>query len=281
MATFAVVGARRPYSSEDVALIEEVAARLSIALENRELYASLKATADELSRANASKDEFLALVSHELKTPLTTIRGNAGVLAKETTATLDPDARAAALADIVAESDRLHRIIENLLLLARAEQGQPLDAEPLLLVRIAQRVIERHRRTAPTRTIELIEESAPRTVMFSEACLELVLENLLSNAEKYSSPDAPIVVDIKRDEESVTLRVLDEGPGIESDEAEAIFNPFFRSESTHRRAAGLGIGLTVCKRLVETQGGVMWGLNRDPHGAEFGFRIPILNANES
>lgn len=234
--------------------------------------AELKRTAAELRQANDAKDEFLGLVSHELKTPLTTIRGNAAVLFRSHDV-LDDETRQAALSDIVGESERLHRIIENLLLLARAEQGQPLDTEPLIVVRIVQRVIERYRQSHPRRVFEIRESGGPRPVLFSEACLEQVMDNLISNAIKYSPESEPIVVEFERTPQEITLRVLDHGVGIGSEEAKRLFDPFYRSKQTTHKAEGLGIGLAVCKRLVEAYGGTMWAMPRPDGGSEFGFTL--------
>ena len=269
--TFAVSGTT--YSEADFRVFTEVASRLSIALENRELYKSLKETAEELERANAAKDEFLGLISHELKTPLTTIRGNASVLVSRRHE-LEDAAREVALRDIVSESDRLHRIVENLLFLARAEQGQLPEAEPIILRYIVAKTVARHRETHPGRVFEVHEKGDPKPVVFHEGYLEQVLENLISNAEKYSPRDRPIVIEIERSSDEVTIKVLDEGIGISND-TKRIFEPFYRSESAVIRAEGLGIGLTVCKRLVEAQGGRMWAQPRAGGGSEFGFALPI------
>lgn len=246
----------------------------AIAMDNARLYQEMARVAADLRVANAAKDEFLGLVSHELKTPLTTIRGNAGVLAKGSHL-LDEEMRTAALGDIVAESERLHRIIENLLLLARAEQGQPLDTEPLLVVRVVEKVLERHRQQNPHRTYQIIEHSAPKPVVFAETSLEQVTENLISNAEKYSPPGEPIVIEFERRSDEVEMKVLDRGPGIDAAEAERIFDPFYRTSGSRSRAQGLGIGLAVCKRLIEAHGGRIWARPRDDGGSEFGFVIPL------
>jgi signal transduction histidine kinase len=240
----------------------------------REANNALVRIAGDLRIANAAKDEFLSLVSHELKTPLTTIRGNADVLHRRD-GDIDPESRRVALADIVTEGDRLNRIIENLLLLARAEGGQGLQAEPILAIRVVKRVVDRHRSQYPWRTFEIVERGDPRPVIFSEACLEQVTENLISNAEKYSPSTEPIVIHFDRLEHELQMRVLDCGQGIEAKEAEHLFDPFYRSNDARGRATGLGIGLAVCKRLVETQGGRVWARGRPEGGSEFGFAIPI------
>ncbi len=240
----------------------------------RQTNAELEGIAAELREANAAKDEFLSLVSHELKTPLTTIRGNAGVLFTHKDS-LEAGARDDALRDIVAESERLHRIIENLLLLARAEQRSGLEAEPVLVVRVVERVVKSQRQRRPDREIEIIQEGKPKPVIFSEASLEQVIENLISNAAKYSPSGAPITIAFSRTSREVRLRVLDRGVGIDDIDLDRVFDRFYRSASARGRAEGLGIGLAVCKRLIEAQGGRLWAKPRDGGGAEFGFALPI------
>jgi PAS domain S-box-containing protein len=243
--------------------------------ENQLARADAEQIAEELRLANDAKDAFLGLVSHELRTPLTIIRGNAGVLSSYRDR-LDAAARDEALADIVQESERLHRIIENLLLLARAEQGVAPEAEPLLLIRVARRVVERHQQRYPARKFEIVEHQEPRPVVFQEASLEQVIENLITNAEKYSPSTEPIVIDVERLPSEVRIRVIDRGPGLSQD-ADRLFEPFYRSAGSSRRAEGLGIGLAVCKRLVEAQGGRIWAKNRPEGGSEFGFALPLVD----
>jgi PAS domain S-box-containing protein len=227
-----------------------------------------------LTEALAVKDEFLGLVSHELKTPLTAIRGNADVLQRSIDS-LDRRDRDEALRDIVQESERLQRIIENLLFLAMAEHGRLAEREPVLVVHIVEEVIARHLRRSPGREILVAQDAAPRPVSFPPGYLELVIDNLLTNAGKYSPPDAPITIRLDRTEHEVSVRVLDEGPGIDQDQADKLFEPFFRGDKAAQRASGIGIGLAVCRRLVESQGGRMWARRREPIGSEFGFALPI------
>ena len=248
------------------------AAREALSAANGEL----REIAAELRVANAAKDEFLGLVSHELKTPLTTVRGNAEVLLR-TYDRIDAGTRATALRDIVAESDRLQRIIENLLLLARSEQRDGSDVEPVIVRRIVRKVVERHRIRRPNRVFVFAESDESRPVLCSEACIEQVVENFLSNAEKYSDPAEPIYVDVSVDGLEVAVRVMDGGDGIDAGESDRLFEPFYRSNRARGRAEGLGIGLAVSKRLVDANGGRIWARARETGGAEFGFAFPILD----
>jgi PAS domain S-box-containing protein len=237
--------------------------------------AELERVTVDLRSANAAKDEFLGLVSHELKTPLTVIHGNAEVLNRGWDR-LPADAREQSLHDLLEEGERLGRIIENLLLLARAEQGRVDDREPLLVVRVVEQVVARHLRRFPDRTITISQDTVPRPVLFPPGYLDLVIDNLLTNAEKYSPADAAIDVEIERTVDEVRVRVLDGGSGIDPEDADRLFEPFFRSKSTAGRASGMGIGLAVCKRLVESEGGRVWARPRASVGSEFGFAVPIM-----
>lgn len=269
MATFATTRSGRRYTERDLALLTEVAGRLSIALENQRLLRDLR-------EANAAKDEFLGLVSHELKSPLTTIHGNAVVL-REKGAALDQETVKRALDDVAQESERLHRLIDNLLLLARLEQGHELEREPVLVIEVVRTVVARHQARHPSRRFKIVEKQKKRKpVNFAESYLEQVIENLISNAEKYSPDDEAIVIEIDRTDEVVSFRVLDRGFGIQDAEADRLFQAFYRSEGTRKKVAGLGVGLAVCKRLVEAQDGEIWVHPRDGGGTEFGFSLPVI-----
>lgn len=228
-----------------------------------------------LEDANEIKDEFLGLVSHELKTPMTIVIGNAALLHARWR-DLDAEERTGALGDIVREGQRLQHMVDNLLLLARSEDGSPPEPEPVLVIRAIEAVVARKQREAPEREFVIVQRQFARPVLCVQSYLDQVIDNLLSNAVKYSPAGSPVTVEVRRDERDVEVRVLDEGVGIDAAEAEALFNPFYRSRSTAGRAAGMGIGLAVCKRLIEAQGGTVWANAREKRGSEFGFSLPCI-----
>jgi PAS domain S-box-containing protein len=264
------------YTTQDLQLVEEIARRAAVALDNARLFEAARQTAHELRVANAAKDEFLGLVSHELKTPITTILGNAEVLERRFE-NIEPESRAAALSDIRGEAERLHRIIDNLLVLARLEQGKTLEREPMLVRRVVDLVVTAHRRAFPLREIIVRFDLPPTPVLGSPQYLEQTLRNLIGNAEKYSPRDRPITVAASREGSDFVVRVLDEGPGVREEEIASLFTPFYRSGATAAMAHGVGIGLAVCKRLIEAQGGRVWAARRSAGGgSEFGFALPIV-----
>jgi PAS domain S-box-containing protein len=238
-----------------------------------EALARLTANETELRRALAAKDEFLSMVSHELRTPLTTILGNARVLRSRPNG-FDAQVRDGALADIADEAERLNQIIANLLVLARLEAGRSLDLEPLLVGHVVRAIVEEERQGQPGREVR-VEGCDTRAVAIGNPdAFGQVLTNLLSNATKYSPPSAPIEVRCEVEGGAVAIIVADRGVGIAADEAERIFEPFYRSGRTIA-TSGMGIGLSVCRRLMEAVGGTLEAAPRNGGGACFTVRLPL------
>ena len=258
----------------DLALAEEVASRAAIAVDNARLFAEAQLTAAELRVANQAKDEFLGLVSHELRTPITTIFGNAQVL-HHRGAHLDDETREQAIADIEQESDRLHRIIDNMLVLSRLEAGKAIETEPLAVDRAVERIVASYRQRQPLRPIEVRVEPGLPPVAAEPVYFEQVLRNLISNADKYSPAGLTIEIEARQEQGYACISVLDRGAGISDEDAPQLFRAFYRSSRTASQVSGAGIGLAVCKRLIEAQGGRIWVRPRDGGGAEFGFTLPL------
>ncbi|HEY7801077.1 MAG TPA: ATP-binding protein [Dehalococcoidia bacterium] len=234
----------------------------------------------KLTTALAVKDEFLGLISHELKTPITTIFGNAQVLAREGVK-LDNADRRAALDDIAREAERLHTIIEDLLVLARSENGQPIDFEPVLAARTIHDSIKEFQHKHPERLIEVSGEGVRSLVNADRTYLRQVMLNLLSNAVKYGGDGSTIEVEIAATDRGLQVHVCDRGGGIAEEDRERLFEPFYRGSSTAKMASGVGVGLAVCKRLVEAMGGDMWAKNRRGGGADVGFSLPNFTDDDS
>ncbi len=255
----------------EAALVEAERGRKRI----EELYEATQIATAELRKALAAKDEFLGLLSHELKTPITTIAGNAEIV-RRANGRLTPEDRDGALLDIEQSAERLHRMVDNLLAFARVGADQLIEREPHLARRIVDALVAEHRRDYPHRRIEVTVTAPITPVLLHRDYFEQVMRNLLGNAEKYSPPPEPIEVRIEREGAELVVSVLDRGPGIAEGEEEQIFEPFFRSKTTARRAKGVGIGLAVCRRLIEAQGGTITVSRRGDgeRGARFTLRLP-------
>src|SRR3954452_6631367 len=260
-----------PLRSADGALVGAVNVMIDVT-ERTDAEQALRETALALEASNAVKDEFLGLVSHELRTPVTTIFGNAVVLRDR--GELDPVEREI-VADIGEDSERLLRIVENLLQLSRLASDVTFETEPQVLDHLVERAAAAFRRRHPGRSI-VVTRSFPAAVVDADAtAIELVVDNLLGNADKYSPPGAPIEVIISTDDEVARVEVHDRGIGIDDSDAEDLFTPFFRTETARKTANGVGVGLAVCKRVVEAQSGRIWARPREGGGATVGCSFPL------
>ncbi len=219
------------------------------------------------------REAFLSLLSHELRTPVTTIYAGATVLGRPSGGLTD-ELRAEILADVGAEADRLYRLVEDLLVLARFDEGIPLGLEPNLLQRLVPQVVEQEQGRWPHVQFEISAAADLPTVSGDETAIVQVIRNLCTNAAKYSPVGSTIEVRLDSTAEAVRVRVLDRGSGIREQEAAHLFDPFYRSPATAAMAGGAGIGLYVCRRLVDAMGGQIWGRPRPDGGSEFGIELP-------
>lgn len=236
-----------------------------MAADNAMLYA-------EARRANDAKDEFLGMMSHELRTPITVIHGGSRVL-RARMDHLDEETRSGLLSDIERESERLSRMLENLLALARAELDREVILEPVLLQRLLPRLLA-SLQSDTGREVRFATDGELPAVSAEPGYIEHVVRNLVGNAVKYSPSDSSIDVIVQTCGPGASVRVLDRGFGISEEEAGRIFERFYRSDRTSRLASGAGLGLAVCKRLVEAMSGRIWATPREGGGLEVGFSLP-------
>jgi PAS domain S-box-containing protein len=222
---------------------------------------------------HAIRERFIGVLSHELRTPITSIFGGTQVLLSRGER-LDPATRQDLLVTVAGEAERLQRMIENLLVMAKVERGADVvELNPVLIGRVLPQVIERERAQWPSMQLSLALPPDLPVVAAEDNSLSLIVRNLVSNAGKYAGPDASVEVRLGLDASgNVTVRVLDDGPGISDDEAEDLFALYFRSDRS-AAAPGSGIGLFVCRQLVSAMGGRVWARSRPEGGAEFGFTL--------
>jgi PAS domain S-box-containing protein len=242
--------------------------------ERRRTEEALQAAASALRASNAVKDEFLGLISHELRTPVTTIFGNAQIL-RERGDDLARDDQRSMIVDIAEDSERLLAVIENLLLMTRLGSGSRPDLEPQVLNHVVTRAVDAFGRRHPDRPVAFIGVPEQLIVDADATHLDLVLQNFLSNADKYSPADSPIDIVLDAGSGEARVRVLDRGIGVTADESKQVFAPFFRTDEAKRRANGIGVGLAVCQRIVDGHGGRIWAGPRPGGGSEFGFALPL------
>jgi signal transduction histidine kinase len=251
-----------------------LARRASIVVENARLYSQARAQQEELRQASMQKSEFIGMMSHELRTPITTIYGGARLLNTKRKS-LDQESFDEMLLSIEQESERLYRLVENLLTLAKTDLYEGLDMDVLSLGPVVDQAVRQFSNRHPGRPVKVNVAKDVPLVMGEPAYLHQVLNNLISNADKYSDSGKPIDIAVSWRDDTATVKVMDRGPGVKPGELEMIFESFYRSKTTSRQAGGKGLGLTVCKRLIEAMNGTIWVRNRRGGGLESCFSLPV------
>jgi PAS domain S-box-containing protein len=228
----------------------------------------------------ASREAFMAVLSHEMRTPMTSISGAARILQVRGNA-LDVTTRAGLYEDIADEADRMNRMVENLLVLSRVERRmvQPAD-EPLLLARTMPRLVEAEQVFWPDSTF-LLHCTDDRPIVHADVdYLEHIMQNLLSNAAKYAPGEVEVDVAADHASREVIIAVRDHGRGVSSEDASHLFELFWRSPKQTTLARGAGVGLFVVRKLVEAMGGRVWLDESVTDGARFVVALQALDEND-
>lgn len=222
------------------------------------------------------KDDFIGLVSHELRSPMTVITGAINTALTEAER-LSPEETHQLLKDAATESETLSNLLANLLELSRVQaQRLVLYSEAIDVKKIVQEAVDKIKRQYSTHKLVL---SLPRRLPLVYADplrLERILYNLLENAVKYSPPGGEVRVSAKPQGEQLVIGVSDQGIGISPADQEKLFAPFQRLEKRPSGVRGVGLGLMVCRRLVEAHGGHIWVESKTGHGSTFFFTMPLI-----
>lgn len=226
---------------------------------------------NEQLRAN-----MLRTISHDLRTPLTSISGNASTLISSGTA-LDETARQQIYTDIFSESMWLIEMVENLLYATRIEDGRmQLNISVEILDDIVQEAVRHTERTHPKRNIivDMYDEIIP--VMADANLIVQVIVNLMDNAVKYSDEDSDVTVSVHLENEYAVISVSDHGTGISDEEKEKVFDMFYTggSRSSDSRRS-LGLGLALCRSIITSHGGTISVSDNIPNGTVVSFTLPI------
>jgi K+-sensing histidine kinase KdpD len=255
------------FEAPDVELLAMVVQALSGPIE-------LAAHYEEERRAAELREAFIGVISHELRTPITTIYGLTKMLRQRIDA-LAPEVRNQAIEDVEAEADRLYRLVEDLLVLSRAERGRvEIADEPLILDKVLRHAVDAEASRWPTRSFVLEVKGTLPLILGETTYIEQVTRNFLTNAAKYSPMGSEVTISAAPEGDMVAVRVFDRGIGLAAGDERRVFDIFYRSPGASRQAAGAGIGLFVCRQLIEAMGGRVWAAPRDGGGAEFGFMLP-------
>jgi signal transduction histidine kinase len=227
----------------------------------------LEDSQDRLQATLAAQRRFVGDASHELRSPLTTIRSNAGFLRDRPD--VSPQDREEALADIEAESDRMAHLIDDLLLLARADAALDVSHRPVDLAVVLD---DASRRAARLGWDIVFAPTNPTVVMGDHDALTRLVWILLDNADKHGA--RPINVTLNDDGTTATLAVADHGPGIAPEHIDHVFERFYRADPA-RSPAGAGLGLAIAAEIVVAHGGSIRVTNEEGAGAAFTVRLPV------
>jgi len=271
--TLAMSHSRRALAERDRRVVEDVARRAAMAIEHARLYA-------DAQNASLAKDEFLAILSHELSTPLTIILGWSGMLTRDD-ATREELQRG--IETIRASALAQAQLIDDVLDLSRVTTGKlRLNVQPVPIGQLVADSLTAVRVAAAAKRIELVapESTTAGTVLGDENRLRQVIWNLLTNAIKFTKPGGKVTVELENAPGTVRLIVTDTGQGIGRDFLAHVFEPFRQADaSTTRTHGGLGLGLSIVRHLVEGHGGTVAAFSEGPdRGARFVVELPLASA---
>jgi two-component system OmpR family sensor kinase len=222
--------------------------------------------------------QFVADASHELRTPVAAVKAYAELFSRG--ARNRPEDLGRVISGIERESGRMGDLVDDLLLLARLDEGRPLEREPVELVKVALDAVEAARLVGPEWPVT-VEARKPVEVLGDPARLRQVVDNLLANVRAHTPPGTRTRLSVEEQGDEVQVDVIDNGPGIPPDQQARVFERFFRAESSRTRATGgTGLGLAIVSALVGAHGGRVGADNNPEGGARFWFRLPRYQPGE-
>ncbi|MFQ5996799.1 MAG: ATP-binding protein [Dehalococcoidales bacterium] len=245
----------------------------------QELYSKEKDLRQELEEEISKRIEFTRALVHELKTPITPVLASSELLLQKL-----EDKPLLNLAENISQgASNLNQRIDELLDLARGEIGMlQLNAEPIDPLPLLQRIVNEEMSVALHNNQSLNVElpSSLPTVWADEVRFRQVVLNLMNNAFKFTPPEGTITLRAKEDGANLIVEVQDTGRGISKEEQQRLFKPYHRLESDRERLSGLGLGLSLSKKLVELHGGKIWVKSEKGKGSTFGFSIPLETTDQ-
>ncbi|AEE97987.1 DUF4118 domain-containing protein [Mahella australiensis] len=254
--------------------IDTIATQIAPVLERERLYEKQQRAKIEMEHERLRSD-LLRAISHDLRTPLTSILGSSSTVI-ENYDVLTDEMRRDFLQDIYDDAEWLSILVENILSMTRFSEGRiELKKEMEAVEEIVAEAVSRVNKRAKQHEISVSVPKELIMIPVDGILIEQVLINLLDNALKYTLPDSKINVSVKKEDGKVMFQVSDNGPGIPEEELPFIFNRFYTKNLNNTSRPGMGLGLAICKSIVEAHGGEISADNDPAGGAVFRFTIPI------
>lgn len=257
------------YGEDDLAIAQHLARRSAVAIDNSRLYQE----AQESSRA---RDQFLAVAAHELRSPLTSMKGFAQLLLRRARKSATGDEWLSPLQTIDTQVNRMTELVNRLLDVSRIEEKRlQLVRAPADLRQVVTDAVVEAQMTTENHTIRYAGTDEPVVLEIDSTRVTQVMSNLLDNAIRYSPPGTTVTVDLQADDSGAVVAVHDEGPGVPAALRERLFERYFSGMAAPRGSTeGLGLGLYVASGIVDAHGGSIWVESDGDHGATFRFYLP-------
>ncbi|HSC12971.1 MAG TPA: sensor histidine kinase KdpD [Rhodanobacteraceae bacterium] len=259
---------------EQMHLLESFVTQAAVAMERVQLAEAANA-ADTQVASEKLRNVLLSSISHDFRTPLASIIGAASTLLDKAAATLDDERRSSLLRAVLEEARRLHRLVDNLLDLTRLTSGPvQLKRVPVAIDELTGAVLHRLHDALAGREVALDVPADLPLVSCDEVMIEQVLFNLVENAQKHTPPGTPIRIRARAWPAVVEITVADVGPGLPPGQEQRVFDKFHRAAEEPAQS-GFGLGLAICKTIIEAHGGEIGARNLAGGGAEFRFSLPL------
>ena len=284
------------YSSRDIEMLESIAGELAVSIRNslsmeeiNELNKSLQRRIDEatkelrfsnrqLQRLDEAKNEFISMASHQLRTPLTSIKGYLDMMLEGDLGKISPTQRAV-LREAFSSSERMVRLINDFLNVSRLQTGKfTIDKQSVDIAQILHDEVSLLKVVADQRSVEMVlkvDKKIPSLAVDSEKIRQVML-NMIDNAIYYSNPHKKVVITLKSSGKMIEFSVKDSGIGVPKSEQANLFGKFFRgTNAKKRRPDGTGVGLFLAKKVILSHDGEMIFESEEGKGSTFGFRLPV------
>ncbi|MGF1539212.1 MAG: DICT sensory domain-containing protein [Pleurocapsa sp.] len=274
------------WKSDDISLVDAIATQVGVALIQAEAYADLEDLNEQLEALDRTRSNLVAIVGHELRTPLSTIQVCLESLASEPD--ISPELSQIMLSTALNDAERMRNLVQDFLTLSRLESGriewnlETLSISECIDLAISNVKARNNDRSLP-KIKNLTQSDLPLIQVDGEWLVE-VLAKLIDNACKFTNADGKITVGVKTNGgELLEITVSDTGRGIESARLETVFDRFYQEEGALRRSAGgTGLGLAICRQIVQNWGGKIWAESAGKdRGSKFHFTIPIVSSSVS